>query len=138
VLAAVAYYASGKGITPLLNNRHHLVTRVKTNAAAYLPAPKLAKPGKGRPRIYRQTVRLKDMAADDSAFTSAPSPVYGKRDVMVRFRVLDLLWKPVGRIVRFCIVHHPSSMATASRSSWGSDKPFISWSLMPITSGCLV
>ena len=39
--------------------------------------------------------------------TSAPSPVYGERDVMVRFRVLDLLWKPVGRIVRFCIVHHP-------------------------------
>jgi hypothetical protein len=26
---------------------------------------------------------------------------------MVRFRVLDLLWKPVGRIVRFCIVQHP-------------------------------
>ena len=23
------------------------------------------------------------------------------------FRVLDLLWKPVGRVVRFCIVHHP-------------------------------
>jgi hypothetical protein len=47
------------------------------------------------------------MATEDSAFTSAPSPVYGERDVMVRFRVLDLLWKPVGRIVRFCIVHHP-------------------------------
>jgi len=26
---------------------------------------------------------------------------------MVRFRVLDLLWKPVGHIVRFLIVHHP-------------------------------
>ena len=47
------------------------------------------------------------MAKDDSAFTRAPSPVYGERDVVVRFRVLDLLWKPVGRMVRFCIVHHP-------------------------------
>jgi len=103
----VAYYASGKVITPLLNNGHHLVTRAKTNAVAYLSPPKVTTPGKGRPRLYGEKIRLKDMAADDSAFTSAPSPVYGDSDVMVRFRVLDLLWKPVGRIVRFCIVHHP-------------------------------
>jgi len=107
VLVADAYYASGKVITPLLDNGHHLVTRAKTNAVAYLAAPKVANPGKGRPRIYGQKIRLKDMATDDGAFTSAPSPVYGEREVVVRFRVLDLLWKPVGRIVRFCIVHHP-------------------------------
>jgi hypothetical protein len=107
VLVADAYYASGKVITPLLDNGHHLVTRAKTNVVAYLPVPKLDCPGKGRPRIYGEKVRLKDMAADDGAFTSAPSPVYGERDVMVRFRVLDLLWKPVGCVVRFCIVRHP-------------------------------
>ena len=107
LLVADAYYASGKVITPLLNNGHHLVTRAKTNAVAYLPAPKLTQPGKGRPRIYGEKVRLKDLATNDGAFACAPSPVYGERDVMVRFRVLDLLWKPVGRIVRFCIVHHP-------------------------------
>ena len=107
VLVADAYYASGKVIKPLLGNGHHLVTRAKTNAVAYLPEPKVEHPGKGRPRIYGQKVRLKELAKDDSAFTSAPSPVYGERDVVVRFRVLDLLWKPVGRMVRFCIVHHP-------------------------------
>ena len=107
VRVADAYYASGKVITPLLANGHHLVTRAKSNAVAYLPAPEVQKPARGRPRIYGKKVRLKDMAADDSAFTSAPSPVYGDSDVMVRFRVLDLLWKPLGRIVRFCIVHHP-------------------------------
>jgi hypothetical protein len=107
VLVADAYYASAKVILPLLKLGHHLVTRAKSNAVAYLAPPMVAKPGKGRPRIYGEKVRLKDMAADDSAFTSAPSPVYGERDVQVRFRVLDLLWKPVGRIVRFCIVHHP-------------------------------
>jgi len=107
VLVADAYYASAKVILPLLKQGHHLISRAKTNAVAYLPPHTITNPGKGRPRIYGQKVRLKDMAADDSAFTSAPSPVYGERDVMVRFRVLDLLWKPVGRIVRFCIVHHP-------------------------------
>ena len=107
VPVANAYYASGKVITPLLDNGHHLVTRAKTNAVAYLPVPKVENRGKGRPRIYGQNVRLKDLARDDSAFTSAPSPVYGEIDVVVRYRVLDLLWKPVGRIVRFCVVHHP-------------------------------
>ena len=107
VLVADAYYASAKVIVPLLKLGHHLVTHAKSNAVAYLEPPKVTKPGKGRPRIYGDKVRLKDMAEDDSAFSSAPSPVYGERDVMVRFRVLDLLWKPVGRIVRFCIVHHP-------------------------------
>jgi len=33
--------------------------------------------------------------------------LYGESNVMVRFRVLDWLWKPVGRIVRLLIVHHP-------------------------------
>ena len=120
VLVADAYYASGKVITPHLKNGHHLVTRAKTNAVAYLPAPKVTHPGKGRPRIYGQKVRLKDMAADDGAFTSAPSPVYGERDVMVRFRVLDLLWKPVGRIVRFCIVHHGQALASDKPCSYRS------------------
>jgi hypothetical protein len=108
VLVAFAYFSCGKVITPLLKNGHHLVTRAKSNAVAYLPPPKVTNPGKGRPRIYGEKVRLKDMAADDSGFISAPSPVYGECDVMVRFRVLDLLWKPVGRMVRFCIVHHPA------------------------------
>jgi hypothetical protein len=107
ILVADAYYASGKVIKPLLDNGHHLVTRAKSNAVAYQSVPKLEGRGRGRPKTYAQKVRLKDMAADDSAFTSAPSLVYGERDVVVRYRVLDLVWKPVGRVVRFVVVHHP-------------------------------
>jgi hypothetical protein len=107
VLVADAYYASGKVITPLLAKGHHLVTGQDQCGGVSACAQGHTHPGKGRPRIYGQKVRLKDMATDDRAFTSAPSPVYGESDVMVRFRVLDLLWKPVGRVVRFCIVHHP-------------------------------
>lgn len=107
LLVADAYYASGKVITPLLANGHQLLTRAKSNAVAYLPVPQPARRGKGRPKIYGNKVRLKDLAQDDSAFICAPSPVYGERDVTVRYRVLDLMGRPVGRIVRFCIVHHP-------------------------------
>lgn len=107
LLVADAYYASGKVITPLLEQGHHLISRAKSNAVAYLAVPAPQRRGKGRPRVYGQKVRLSDLAKDDRAFTSAPSPVYGENNVMLRFRVLDLMWRPVGHLVRFVIVHHP-------------------------------
>ena len=106
LLVADAYYASGKVITPLLAQGHHLISRAKSNAVAYLPAPKTERRGKGRPPIYGKKVRLKDLAKD-SAFASAPSPVYGENNVTLRYRVADLMWRPVGCMVRFVIVHHP-------------------------------
>jgi hypothetical protein len=75
---------------------------------AYLPVPKATIRGKGRPRIHGEKVRLKDLAKEDHEFTSAPSPVYGENDVLVRYRTLDLTWRPVGRVVRFVIVRHPT------------------------------
>ena len=107
LLVADAYYASAKVIVPLLANGHHLVTRAKSNAVAYMPAPNPERRGKGRPRLYGQKVRLKELAMEDGAFTCAPSPVYGENNVIVRYRTLDLMWRPVARIVRFMIVHHP-------------------------------
>jgi DDE superfamily endonuclease len=107
LLVADAYYASGRLITQLLANGHQLVTRAKGNAVAYLPAPPPAHRRRGRPRIYGEKVRLKDLAHDDAAFTSAPSPVYGENDVTLRYRCMDLIWRPAGRIVRFVIVCHP-------------------------------
>ena len=107
LLVADAYYASAKVIVPLLKDKHHLITRAKSNAVAYKPVPKADVRGKGRPRIYGEKVRLKDLANDTSAFISAPSPVYGENDVVVRYRTLDLMWRPVARVVRFVIVRHP-------------------------------
>ena len=37
----------------------------------------------------------------------APSPVYGENNVQVRYRVMDLIWRPVAHLVRFVMVHHP-------------------------------
>lgn len=107
LLVADAYYGSGKLIHALLGKGHQLVTRAKSNAVAYLPVPAPTRRGRGRPRIYGGKVRLKDLAKDDALFTSAPSPVYGENDVMLRYRCLDLMWRPVGYLVRFVIVHHP-------------------------------
>jgi hypothetical protein len=107
LLVADAYYASGKFIHQLLANGHHLVTRAKSNAVAYLPVPTPEHRRRGRPRIYGEKVRLKQLAQDLAAFTSAPSPVYGENNVTLRYRCLDLVWRPAARLVRFVIVCHP-------------------------------
>jgi hypothetical protein len=107
LLVADAYYASGKFIHQLLANGHQLVTRAKSNAVAYLPAPAPAQRRRGRPRIYGEKLRLKELAQEEAAFTSAPSPVYGEHNVTLRYRCLDLIWRPAARIVRFVIVCHP-------------------------------
>lgn len=107
VLVADAYYASRKVILPLLAAGHHLVTRARKNAVAYEPAPKPKRRRRGRPRLYGKRVRLRDLLTDSALFESVPSPVYGDNDVIIAYRCVDLLWRPVGRLVRFVLVHYP-------------------------------
>jgi len=38
----------------------------------------------------------------------AKSPVYGERQVVIQYKVRDLLWRPAGRLVRFVAVIHPT------------------------------
>ena len=45
----------------------------------------------------------------------APSPVYGEKGVILRFRTADLLWRPVGILVRFVVVLHPQRGAILLR-----------------------
>lgn len=107
LLVADAAYFNRSIIQPLAAKGHHLVSRARNNTVAYFPPEQPVRRGKGRPRIYGARAALKDLARDKEAFSSAPSPVYGEAGVMIRYRCLDLLWKPVGRRVRFVLVHHP-------------------------------
>ena len=70
-----------------------------------MPVP--ARRRRGCPRLYGEKVKLKDLAHDQGEFLSAPSPVYGEQNVTLRYRAIDLLWRPAGRLVRFVIVRHP-------------------------------
>lgn len=106
-LVADAYYASARIIQPLLKAGQHLVTSAKSNSVAYEPAEVPQSQRKGRPRRYGRKLKLKQLFNDESAFTDAPSPVYGERNVTLRFRVMDLYWRPVGILVRFVLVVHP-------------------------------
>jgi DDE superfamily endonuclease len=107
---ADAYYASGKIVRGLLVHGNHLVTRVKSNSVAFFPAtpPPPSRPrSKGRPAKYGNKIKLASLLKDADRFHEAPSPVYGENGVTLRFRTADLLWRPVGILVRFVVVLHP-------------------------------
>ena len=106
---ADAFYAAGKIVNGLLKQGNHLVSRVRSNAVAYLPAqPPKARRKRGRPKRYGKKIRLKSLLSDVKSMEELVSPVYGERGVKIRYRVCDLLWRPVGQLVRFVAVIHPT------------------------------
>ncbi len=108
ILVADAYYASGKIIKPLLKRGYHLISRLRTNAVAYYLPDVPAKRGRGRPPTYGRKVRLSilwNIACEH--FCDAPSPVYGETNITLRYYTIELLWRPVGQLVRFVLVEHP-------------------------------
>src|SRR6201987_776858 len=106
---ADAYYAAGKVVNGLIAQGHHLVSRVKSNAVAYAPAePPKGKRKRGRPSRYGKKIKLKSLLSDPQSMLELTSPVDGERNVMLRYRVCDLIWRPAGRLVRFVAVIHPT------------------------------
>ena len=108
ILVADAYYASRKVINPLLAEGHHLITRARINSVAYEPAKKAKKRKRGRPKEYGAKVKLRNLFKAWHTFSEATSPVYGEEGVTIKYREVDLLWRPVGRMVRFVLVKHPT------------------------------
>jgi hypothetical protein len=108
IVVADAYYAAEKFARALLNNGHHLVTRVRITATAYFPAPPRRKKGRGRPKTYGPRTRLRTWFRNTKQFSKAPSPVYGEKGVTLRYYSFDLLWRKLGRVVRFVWVDHPT------------------------------
>jgi len=107
---ADAYYASGKIVRGLLDHGNHLVTRVRSNSVAFFPAtpPPSHRPRrKGRPAKYGRKIKVTTLLNDVDQLQQAPSPVYGEKGVTLQFRTADLLWRPVGILVRFVVVLHP-------------------------------
>jgi len=105
---ADAYYASKGVIRKLLRfGLYHLITRARSNAVAYYPAAPSKVTRRGRKNKYGRKVKLKTLFVDSDEFIEARSPVYGERDIVLTYRSVDLLWRPVGFLVRFVLVIHP-------------------------------
>jgi len=107
-VVADAYYAAGKFARSLLHSGHHLVTLVRSNAIAFFPVAPSKSKRRGRPKKYGCKTHLRDWFRLKARFTQAPSPVYGEEQVQLLYYTRDLLWRPLGRLVRFVWVIHPS------------------------------
>jgi hypothetical protein len=105
---ADAYYANRKIVRGLLATGSHLVTRIRTNSVAFFPAtPPPGKRKQGRPKEYGKKIKVASLLRSKDGLEEAPSPVYGEKNLTIRFKVKDLLWRPVGILVRFVAVDHP-------------------------------
>ena len=107
-VVADAYYAAGKFARRLLQFGHHLVTRARSNAVAFFPVAPATSKRRGRPRKYGRKTHLRDWFRLQARFTQAASPVYGEERVKLLYYSRDLLWRPLGQLVRFVWVIHPS------------------------------
>ena len=107
---ADAYYGTGRIIRGLLAQGNHLVTRAKSNAVAWFPAPPLppdAPRRRGRPKKYGHKIKVSSLLKNADLLQEGASPIYGEKDVTIQFAVADLLWRPVGILIRFVAVMHP-------------------------------
>ena len=107
-VVADAYYAAGQFARRLRDHGHHLVTRVRSNGVAFFPPPKPKLHHRGRPRRYGRKTKLRDWFRLQARFQSALSPLYDDRQVTLRYFSRDLLWRPLGQLVRFVWVIHPT------------------------------
>jgi hypothetical protein len=92
----------------LARTDNHLLTRVKSNAVAYTAHQRRGLRKRGRPRVYGRKIKLRSLLDDPKGLEQAKSPVYGERQVVIHYKVRDLLWRPAGRLVRFVAVIHPT------------------------------
>jgi DDE superfamily endonuclease len=107
-LVADAYYANGKIIKGLHQRGNYLISRVKSNTVANQLPVQEGPRRRGRPKIYGAPIKLASFLENPKSMEKALSPVYGEKDVIIRYRVEDLLWRPAGCLVRFVAVVHPS------------------------------
>jgi hypothetical protein len=108
ILVADAYYASGVTTKGLLKNGNHLVTRMRSNSVAHALPVQEGPRKRGRPKTYGKKIKLASLFDNPASMLQVASPVYGEKDVLIRYAVHDLLWEPAGCIVRFVAVMHPS------------------------------
>ena len=106
-LVADAAYACAKIAGALMQNGNHLISRVRSNAVGFRPAIQPKKRKRGRPPKYGAKKTLRKFFDDVGLFTEASSPVASEDGIVLLYFVADLIWKPLGELVRFVFVIHP-------------------------------
>ena len=82
----------------------HILTRAKKNVVAYEQPHRPKKARRGRPRKYGKKLSLMELFDTwPSKFKTGNTTVYHRRE-KVRYLTLDLLWRPIGKKLRFFLI----------------------------------
>ena len=101
-----AYFASKKLLCEFREHNLHLITRVRINTVAKHPIPAVIKRGRGRPRTWGESVKLRNLFNEEESFTRETLPLYGKM-VTLKYRSIDLYWDCPHNKVRFVLAVWP-------------------------------
>lgn len=107
-LVADAYYACHSIALGLAMAGSYLITRLRKNSVAYESAPTTTKRKRGRPQLYGPKIHLFSLFENEyTDWSTAESPVYGEKGVMIRYLCQNLVWRPIRGLARFVLVDHP-------------------------------
>lgn len=106
-LVGDAWYACAPIARWLLEHGHHLITRVKHNTVGNMLPATTSRVRRGRPPKYGKKIHLRDLFAKPDHFKKIESPLHKEQGTIIQYYCLDLLWKPIGCLVRFVAVIHP-------------------------------
>ena len=97
-----------------------IITRAQTNTVAFtVPIlPQIKR--RGQPRKYGDKIVLYNLFSDTSKFTKTTMVLYGKL-TKVEYFCIDLIWKPVKRLVRFILVKTDSGNCVLMSSDLSLD-----------------
>ena len=111
-MIADAYYAAKKVMHGIIKAGGHLITRMRTNSVAWAyptaAQRRKRKNKRGRPKTYGVKIILRRLFDKLDRFTTAESPVYGEKNIQIRYLVLDVLLRPFALEVRIVLVVHPT------------------------------
>jgi len=105
---ADAYYRSHKMAAKLLQADAHLITMCRSNTVAYYPAECSGQKKRGRKAKYGKKIKLKSLFHDYDTFTETTCNIYGERNITIKYKSYDLLWRAAGITARFVLVSHPT------------------------------
>lgn len=101
---ATAFIAADKAVDGHGNRRLEIVTRGRDDSVGFkLPSPR-PKGKRGATPKYGDKIVLWSLFSDPSRFTETTLNLYGK-PTRVRYLCLDLIWRPLKRVVRFVLVN---------------------------------
>lgn len=100
------YYCSGRFFKAMVEAGNHVITMMKKQSVAYHPLEPSDLKKKGRPKKYGKKVKLFDLfKIKEIPFVTALMP--GNEKITIEYYVIELIWRPLGTLVRFILVKHP-------------------------------